>query len=298
VLPRLDQALRADEQVDALAMCDPDGAVLAATDQRLLVVEPQSPDIVGPSYDTLRDIVVLPFGRRVLVCPLVAGVPFEARVVGRDPGVAIVGFARQRLAPMLETSAGEEWYDDSAFTVAARFDNAALVLAPEGAPIPGRTAVIVSIVTTGVQLTAVGQASGQVTPRVFLPWSEILGAALETPEQAAARQGYTVASELGLPGSAARAPDQLAIFAVTIDSGTYVLLLRGSRLADTAMALAPVFSRMPGATTPLSPTGGASAAGGSNDPMAQIRKLAQLKDEGLLSEAEFEEKKAELLKRI
>jgi hypothetical protein len=34
------------------------------------------------------------------------------------------------------------------------------------------------------------------------------------------------------------------------------------------------------------------------DPMDQLRKLAQLRDEGIISAAEFETKKSELLSRM
>jgi Short C-terminal domain len=39
-------------------------------------------------------------------------------------------------------------------------------------------------------------------------------------------------------------------------------------------------------------------AAASPDPVGQIQRLAQLRDEGLLSEAEYEAKRAELLDRI
>jgi Short C-terminal domain len=40
------------------------------------------------------------------------------------------------------------------------------------------------------------------------------------------------------------------------------------------------------------------AAGTEGDPLEQIRKLAKLRDDGVLSEADFEAKKAELLRRV
>ena len=43
---------------------------------------------------------------------------------------------------------------------------------------------------------------------------------------------------------------------------------------------------------------GATAPAAPPDPMEQIRKLAELRDAGVLNEAEFKQKKAELLAQI
>ena len=42
----------------------------------------------------------------------------------------------------------------------------------------------------------------------------------------------------------------------------------------------------------------APAEGGSEDPIAQLKELAQLKDQGILTEAEFDAQKAKILAQM
>jgi hypothetical protein len=49
---------------------------------------------------------------------------------------------------------------------------------------------------------------------------------------------------------------------------------------------------------PAAPTAATPTAGPSDDPIAQIQRLAALRDQGIISEADFEQKKAELMQRI
>ena len=49
---------------------------------------------------------------------------------------------------------------------------------------------------------------------------------------------------------------------------------------------------------PGAPTDPGRSAGASADPVEQIRKLAELRDQGLLTEEEFQAKRTELLGRI
>src|SRR6185503_2047800 len=94
------------------------------------------------------------------VCALAPGQPFDGWVTKRDAAKNVVSFARERLAQLRGDTAGGAWHDDASFMLSARYDDAALVVAPDGDDIPGRTAVIASFVTTGVQLTTVGTTQG------------------------------------------------------------------------------------------------------------------------------------------
>ncbi len=301
VLARLEEALAEDERVDALTLCDPDGSVLAATDQRLLVVQPGSAAVVDARFDELRDVVALPFGRRrAVVCPLRPGEPFDGWVARRDQAKTVVAFAREQRLPRRDASSEDAWYDDPAFSLGARYDDAAVIVAPDDSTIPGRTAVVASIVTTGVQLTTVGEPAESARARTFVPWSEVRSATLEPTERSMARPGVAVAIGLGVPGASKRASSRRACLALSTDAGEHVLVLRGYTLSDTARALAPVFARMPGATVSIPTDTSPSAPAGSTsvDPIDQIRRLGELRDEGLLTEEEFGAKKAELLERI
>jgi hypothetical protein len=65
----------------------------------------------------------------------------------------------------------------------------------------------------------------------------------------------------------------------------------------------PLALKRPGVPPPVtasapSPGDGGAEAVASGDPLEQIRKLAELRDAGVLTEAEFEAKKAELLRRL
>ena len=42
----------------------------------------------------------------------------------------------------------------------------------------------------------------------------------------------------------------------------------------------------------------APAEGGSDDPIAKLKELAQLKDQGILTEAEFDDQKAKILAQM
>jgi hypothetical protein len=69
--------------------------------------------------------------------------------------------------------------------------------------------------------------------------------------------------------------------------GIALTIIVVARRASPAGPIAP--------TSPLPPTAAASVV---NDPVEQIRKLAELRDQGLLSEEEFQAKRTELLGRI
>jgi hypothetical protein len=65
----------------------------------------------------------------------------------------------------------------------------------------------------------------------------------------------------------------------------------GKRIVDNLRA------RLSAAPTPMAPASTADG-GGTPDPTDQIRKLAELRDAGILSNEEFETKKAEILGRM
>ena len=107
-----------------------------------------------------------------------------------------------------------------------------------------------------------------------------------------------------------------ALFGVQQDSGSVFAILIGSVLASTLLVIAyrrfvqhrPItgpdaYRPPPGSPKGKSPGGGifsspAKRAYDRENTADQLRKLGELHDEGVLSDEEFERKKAELLARI
>jgi Short C-terminal domain len=52
----------------------------------------------------------------------------------------------------------------------------------------------------------------------------------------------------------------------------------------------------PAAPPPVAPGGSAAAAAGTDDPAARLKKLAELRDAGLLTDEEYDEKRQEILR--
>jgi hypothetical protein len=64
------------------------------------------------------------------------------------------------------------------------------------------------------------------------------------------------------------------------------------------LVMAMVLGKGSAPATPAPPTGPASPAASGDEILAQIRKLGELRDAGILTQEEFDTKKAELLTRL
>ncbi|GAA3862712.1 hypothetical protein GCM10022381_03550 [Leifsonia kafniensis] len=86
-------------------------------------------------------------------------------------------------------------------------------------------------------------------------------------------------------------------------TGWHVLIILGVLIVMAAVVVGGVLmivalARRQAPVGPAAPVDSALSAGASVDPVEQIRKLAELRDQGLLSEEEFQAKRTELLGRI
>lgn len=120
-----------------------------------------------------------------------------------------------------------------------------------------------------------------------IPWEEVAAIEVEGPEKA------TRHMSLGLGALALLKAHKSAAVTVQLKSGDEAVFQSHTWLAlDLKAKLAPI-------TSQLRKLQSATAAGGSPVSAAdELRKLAELRDSGIVTEAEFESKKADLLARM
>jgi hypothetical protein len=126
-----------------------------------------------------------------------------------------------------------------------------------------------------------------------IPWEQVTGMEIEGPEQASKRISGARVAMIGIFALAAKKKVKSAVITVVTKDGDEAVFQTHDWLAlDLHAKLTPVLGQLH-KHQPAEPT--AAAAPSDAD---QIRKLAELRDQGILTEAEFQAKKTELLARI
>jgi hypothetical protein len=124
----------------------------------------------------------------------------------------------------------------------------------------------------------------------LIPWDQVAAIEVERPEEASKRvsAGQVLASDIFAPPANQSASSP--VITVRLKSGEEAFFqTRAWTLGDLKAKLAPALSHLhPPAAQSARPVSGAD----------EIRKLAELRDEGILTDAEFKSKKAELLARM
>ena len=133
-----------------------------------------------------------------------------------------------------------------------------------------------------------------------IPWSVIVALEVEGPEQASQRVTVTRALAVGVFALAAKKKSKAAVLIVRTQDGEEALFQTEKYTApELRTKLTPFISqlRVAQAQSPA-PVEAAKPSGVDSDPVEQIRKLGELRDQGLLTPEEFEAKKTELLGRL
>jgi hypothetical protein len=274
------------ESVDAVAEA-PRGRVVAATDQRLAVGD-RNGQFWSVNYEELRDVVPLPLGKQAVVCPLVEGQPFEGIEVRRRDARRVADAAHARIVVLHSSREAGRWHDDPAFAVAARFAPVALLVSPPKYPIPGKTWVSLSIVTTGIQITPMDQA--KLPGKEFVAWDGVSRLETEGVDQVTRRPRVGAVLAFGVLGLAASRKEKCGYIALATDAGDFVLQVNDLLPTEIRATLMPAVERLRQLSGDSSP--------GVSDPVDQIKRLASLRDEGAITTEEFEAKKKDLLGRI
>ena len=158
----------------------------------------------------------------------------------------------------------------------------------------GMSKKILRVDTNGVSLVAF--------KTIFtIPWSVIVALEVEGPEQASQRVTVTRALAVGVFALAAKKKSKAAVLIVRTQDGEEALFQTEKYTApELRTKLTPFISqlRVAQAQSPAPVEAAAKPSGVDSDPVEQIRKLGELRDQGLLTPEEFEAKKTELLGRL
>ena len=158
----------------------------------------------------------------------------------------------------------------------------------------GMSKKILRVDTNGVSLVAF--------KTIFtIPWSVIVALEVEGPEQASQRVTVTRALAVGVFALAAKKKSKAAVLIVRTPDGEEALFQTEKyTAAELRTKLTPFISqlRVAQAQSPAPVEAAAKPSGVDSDPVEQIRKLGELRDQGLLTPEEFEAKKTELLGRL
>jgi hypothetical protein len=130
---------------------------------------------------------------------------------------------------------------------------------------------------------------------LLIPWDQVEAIEVEGPDQASKRVSAGRVMMIGVFALAAKKSVKSAVLTITMKSGEQAVFQTHEWMAlDLKAKLSPVLSQLrqlPAATPSATPAPALSSAD-------EIRKLAELRDAGILTEAEFQAKKAELLARM
>jgi hypothetical protein len=125
---------------------------------------------------------------------------------------------------------------------------------------------------------------------LLIPWDQVQGIEVEGPEQAGKRVSAGRVAMIGIFALAAKKSVKSAVLTVTLNPGEQAVFQTHSWMAlDLKAKLAPVLSHFRQPSSPEAPL-----ASGADE----IRKLAELRDAGVLTEEEFQAKKSDLLARM
>jgi hypothetical protein len=132
-----------------------------------------------------------------------------------------------------------------------------------------------------------------ITTLFAIPWEQVTGIEVEGPEQASKRITATRLLTIGVFALAAQKKTKAAVITVTTTDGGEAVFQTHDWLAlDLRAKLTPVLSHFRNQQT------AEQSAPPPTSAADEIRKLADLRDQGILTEAEFQSKKTELLSRI
>jgi hypothetical protein len=139
--------------------------------------------------------------------------------------------------------------------------------------------------------------------KFYIPAESILKAEFKNEEQISKDVTLTRLLALGIFAFALKKKTSIHINFLTV---TYIteegientIVFQTKNAGALASAIMKIRQEKATGMPQLSPVENAVDSPANNDIPAQIRKLAELKNDGILSEAEFEQKKAELLARI
>ncbi|HEY5696691.1 MAG TPA: DUF2510 domain-containing protein [Acidimicrobiales bacterium] len=126
--------------------------------------------------------------------------------------------------------------------------------------------------------------------RYLIRWSVVRDLRVEGIDQVRTRPSVGAVLVFGVLGLAAAKQEAESYVTITTDQGEWVLEVGGVLPSPLRARLSPVLQQRLGDKQ--------STGTSDTDPIEMIKGLAELRDQGLLSEAEFELKKAELLKRM
>lgn len=156
----------------------------------------------------------------------------------------------------------------------------------------GPVDVVTAISEAGITLQWPEGASWQPT---FIRWSSIEHLAVEGVEQYRNRPSVAAVVAFGVLGLAARRKETESYLVIDTTDGTWAIEVSDVLPTKLRADLSPVLRALPEGTEHREQP---SPASDEEDVIDTIRRLGELRDEGLLTDGEFNEKKAELLGRL
>lgn len=129
----------------------------------------------------------------------------------------------------------------------------------------------------------------------FIRWSQAITVTVDGVDQLRNRPSVAAVVFFGVLGLAARRKEAESYLVIETSEGPCVIEVKDTVPAKLRADLSPLLRALPNDTeNSVDP----SPAAGEEDVLSTIRRLGELRDEGLLTVEEFNDKKAELLRRL
>ena len=262
-----------------------DDAVLALTDVRLvLATESRSPDTVVIPWVDMSSVSTAANQRGRLLAFFV-GESMRQVVLPEAAADEYVRFIRSRLAETHPFGPDDPWWRDPHLDLGIALPGGVYLAGPDRSIEP-ETAVYVSVVNAGVTVRL------PIAPRVgerrfLIPWSRIGSLEIEGVDQVRSRPSVGAVLVFGVLGLFARSTEVEAFLTVKADGGDYSFGIAGMLPTTLRATLSPALDLIGRHAEP-------SVL--QSDPTSLLRNLASLRDDGIITQSEFEAKKAEILK--
>lgn len=267
---------------------DGDDAALALTNVRLiLATDSRSADAVVLSLADLSSVSTAPNQRGRLLA-FFCGETMRQIVVPEIVANDLVCAVRASLVESHPLGSDDPWWRDPLLDIGIALPGGVYLAGPDRSIEPG-VPVYVSVVNAGV---TVRLPTVQHESRFMIPWSRIRSLEIEGVDQARSRPSVGAVLAFGVLGLLARRTEMEAYLTVKADRGDYSFGIEGMLPTALRATLSPVLELLDEASKT---TEGATI---QTDPASLLRSLATLRDDGIITQSDFETKKAEILRRL
>lgn len=160
------------------------------------------------------------------------------------------------------------------------------VLVTPGATFGPKAAVTLTATSSGFRL----QSASKPSLVEYFPRSEITAVSVDGVDQVQLRPSVLATAAFGVAGLAARKREQRSYLVIATDDGDGVYEVDGVLPTELRARLSPFTKGLN-----VSPPAPAETI---SDPIDKLQRLAELRDQGVVTNEEFEETKAELLRQL